>query len=103
MKIDIENLSFKCIIGILKFERVKKQRVIMNLSFDYEFKDEEFIDYSKVVKLVKKTMKEKKFLLLENAIEELSNILYSSYKITNLKIKIAKPNILKDCIVSLSS
>ena len=37
MKIDIENLEFKCIIGILDFERVKKQKVIINLSFEYDF------------------------------------------------------------------
>lgn len=32
MKIEIEQLTFKCIIGILDFERVKKQKVIINLS-----------------------------------------------------------------------
>lgn len=47
MKIDIENLEFKCIIGILDFERVKKQKVIINLSFDYDFGKDNFIDYSK--------------------------------------------------------
>ena len=39
MKIEINNLTFKCIIGILDFERIKKQRVILNISFEYEFDD----------------------------------------------------------------
>ena len=54
MKIEIEQLTFKCIIGILDFERVKKQKVIINLSFDYDFIKDNFIDYSEVANLVKK-------------------------------------------------
>ncbi|WP_419677845.1 dihydroneopterin aldolase [Aliarcobacter lanthieri] len=103
MKIEIENLQFKCIIGILDFERVKKQRVIINISFNYDFVDNSFIDYSEVSNLVKKTMKEKKFNLLEDAIKTIEKILYESYDIKNLNLKISKPNILKDCVVSLSS
>ena len=64
MTIYIENLTFKCIVGILDFERKKRQRVIVNLSFDYEFKDGSFIDYAEVSELVKRTMKDKKFKLL---------------------------------------
>ena len=60
MKIEIEQLTFKCIIGILDFERVKKQKVIINLSFDYDFSKDNFIDYSEVANLVKKSMKKKK-------------------------------------------
>ncbi|WP_026804018.1 dihydroneopterin aldolase [Aliarcobacter lanthieri] len=103
MKIEIENLQFKCIIGILDFERVKKQRVIINISFNYDFVDNSFIDYSEVSNLVKKTMKEKKFNLLEDAIKTIEKILYESYDIKNLNLKISKPDILKDCVVSLSS
>lgn len=67
MKIEIEQLTFKCIIGILDFERVKKQKVIINLSFDYDFSKDNFIDYSEVANLVKKSMKKNKFKLLEDA------------------------------------
>jgi len=103
MKIQIENLRFKCIIGILDFERVKKQKVIINISFEYDFKNNSFIDYKEVTNLVKKAMKKAKFELLENAIIHLEKLLYEAYEIKNLKIKISKPNILKKCIVSLSS
>ena len=102
MKIDIENLEFKCIIGILDFERVKKQKVIVNLSFDYEFKDNLFINYAEVSDLIKTTMKKRKFLLLEDAIISLKEIIDIKYSISNLKLKITKPDILKDCKVSLS-
>lgn len=102
MKIEIENLSFKTIIGILDFERVKKQKVIINISFEYEFKNGEFIDYAEVSKLIRNRVKQMKYFLLEDALEDLKQILNENYDIFNIKIKITKPAIMKDCIVSLS-
>ncbi|RXK00572.1 dihydroneopterin aldolase [Arcobacter sp. CECT 8989] len=104
MKISIEKLTFKCIIGILDFERIKKQRVIIDIFFEYDFLDKgSFIDYSKVAAKVEKTMKEKKFELLEDAIATIEKQLKKKYPIKNLKIKISKPDILKNCIVSLEN
>ena len=103
MKIEISDLTFKCIIGILDFERIKKQKVIINLSFEYQFSKDSFINYAEVSDLVEKTMKKEKFLLLEDAILHLENLLNTSYDINNLKIKISKPNILKNCVVSLEN
>lgn len=103
MKVEIKDLSFKCIIGILDFERVKKQKVIINLSFEYKFEKNIFIDYSEISSLVEKQMKKKKFLLIEDAISFLETKLYKLYKINNLIIKISKPTILKNCIVSVSN
>ena len=103
MKIEINNLTFKCIIGILDFERIKKQRVILNISFEYEFTKDMFIDYAEVSTLLKSTMKTQKFLLLEDAILYIEKLLLHIYPITNLQIKISKPDILKDCIVTLSN
>ena len=105
MKVYIENLTFKTIIGILSIERIKKQQVIVNISFEYKFskKKKDFIDYSKVASIIKKTMKKKKFKLIENAIISLDKTLYKKFNISNLNIKITKPNILKNCIVSVSN
>ena len=103
MTIYIEDLTFKCIIGILDFERINKQKVIINISFEYEFSKDLFIDYSEISNLVKLTMKQQKFLLLEDAILYIETLLQNNYKISYLKIKISKPNILKNCIVSLSN
>ncbi|PLY04296.1 MAG: dihydroneopterin aldolase [Arcobacter sp.] len=102
MKILIENLSFDCIIGILDFERTTPQKVIINISFKYKYKYT-FIDYSVIVKEVEDIMKNKKFELLEEAIIHLENYLTNKYKIKKLKIKISKPNILTNCIVSLKN
>jgi dihydroneopterin aldolase len=103
MKVEIKDLSFKCIIGILDFERIKKQKVLINISFEYKFKKDVFIDYSEISSLVESQMKKKKFLLIEDAITFLETKLYKLYKVNNLNIKISKPTILKNCIVSVSN
>ena len=104
MIIEIENLTFKCIIGLLDFERIKKQRVIVDIKIEYNYQDGNYIDYAKVCKIVKKTLKKGKFELLEDALEESKNSIYSNFpNIESLYIKIAKPDILKDCTVSLSN
>ncbi|WP_072679834.1 dihydroneopterin aldolase [Arcobacter sp. LA11] len=104
MKIYIENLTFDCIIGILDFEREKEQKVVIDLSFKYNYKNpKNFIDYSKISKKIEQIMKKKKFELLEDAIIYIDKYLNSKYKIKKLKIKISKPDILTNCIVSLKN
>lgn len=103
MKIQIENLEFDCIIGILDFERITPQKVNINISFKYKYIDENsFIDYAEVVNYVEDIMIKEKFELLEDAILYLKNFLKNKYSIKKLKIKISKPNILPNCRVSLS-
>ncbi len=101
MKVNINDLTFNTIIGILDFERINKQKIIVDISFEYDFKKDKFIDYSKISKLVEQTMKKKKFKLIEEAIIYLQKKLNKKFKLKNLVIKITKPNILKNCIVSV--
>jgi dihydroneopterin aldolase len=105
LKVCIEDLTFKCILGILDIEREKKQKVIVNISFKYYFNktNSKFIDYSKIVSYVKKTMKKKKFKLIEDAILFIKKDLKSTYNIKRFKIKISKPNIISNCIVSIAN
>jgi len=104
MKIYINKLTFNCIIGILDFEREKEQKVVIDISFKYNYKNpNSFIDYSIISKKIEKIMKKKKFELLEDAIIYIEKYLNKKYKIKKLKIKISKPNILTNCIVSLKN
>ena len=48
-------------------------------------------------------MKEEKFELLEDAIIYIKKYLKKEYKIKKLKLKISKPDIMDNCIVSLSN
>ncbi len=102
MKIKIKNLYFKCIIGILPFERESKQSVIINLSFKYKFKDNIFINYADLVDYLEDTMKNEKFLLIEDALLFMKKDLQFKYNIKKLKLSIAKPNIIKNCNVSVT-
>ena len=102
MTIHIEDLKFQAIIGILDFERVTPQDIIIDLTIAYNFKDE-FINYADVATLIKKEMQKKQFLLLEDALEEISKTLQNKFsKINTLNLKITKPSIMTDCRVSLS-
>ncbi|PLY16360.1 dihydroneopterin aldolase [Sulfurimonas sp. CVO] len=103
MTIHIEDLKFQCIIGILDFERTTPQDVIINLTIEYNYKNN-FINYADVVEIIKKTMIKSEFFLIEDALESLNLKLIKEYKaIKSINLKITKPSILPDCKVSVSN
>jgi dihydroneopterin aldolase len=103
MTIHIEKLTFECIIGILDFERIRVQKVIVDLKIDYTYTNDFFINYADVIKLIEKDMIEKKYKLLETALNELEQKLLSTYpKIENFNLKISKPNIIDNANIALS-
>ena len=102
MTIHIEDLKFQAIIGILDFEREKEQDMIVNITIDYEYKDE-FINYAEVCELIKTLTKKSRFLLIEDALEILTTKLKETFPLINsLHLKITKPSILPDAVVSVS-
>jgi dihydroneopterin aldolase len=102
VKIDVEDLKFQCIIGILDFERVKPQDVIVNISIEYEYK-KEFINYVKIVEIIKEMMINSEFLLIEDALKGINLKLIKEFNaIKSIDLKITKPSILPDCKVSVS-
>jgi len=101
MKIYIEDLKFQAIIGILDFERTTPQEVVVNLEITYNFR-EHFINYAEVATLITTTMQESKFLLIEDALSNLSHQLKNKFTTINrLKLKITKPDIMPNCRVSV--
>ena len=102
MIIHIENLTFDAIIGILKEERETPQQIIVNCKIKYKFKKNSFLNYADIVKLIEITIKKEKFLLLEDAIFFIMKKIKSNFKeISSIKLKISKPTILPNCVVSL--
>lgn len=101
MKIKITDLTFNAIIGILPQERTVEQQVVVNCSFKYNYSNGNFVDYAQITEQIKVLMIEKKFELLEDAVVYIKNYLSQSYKIKKLKLCIAKPNILDDCVVEV--
>jgi len=103
MTIYIEDLKFQCIIGILDFERVKPQDVILNIKIDYDYSDT-FINYAEVSDLIQKEMIKNNFLLIEDALSHLSKKLKEKFQlIKTLDLKITKPSILPECTVSVGN
>jgi dihydroneopterin aldolase len=105
MTIHIEDLRFKCIIGLLEFERHTPQEVIVTLELDYDYSDTDtFINYADLAKLIEMHLQEKKYELLERALNELFETISTRYtSITRLFLKISKPDILPNCRVSVSN
>ena len=103
MTIYIEDLKFQCIIGILDFERITPQDVIIDIKIDYDYQ-KEFINYAEVSSLIENAMKIKKFELIEDALVDLTKELKEKFHlIQTLHLKISKPSILPNCTVSVGS
>jgi len=101
--IHIEDLKFQCIIGILDFERVTPQDVIINIEIEYLYEDN-FINYAEIVQLIKEIMIKSEFLLIEEALDSLNLKLIKEFSsIKSMYIKITKPSILPECKVSVSN
>ncbi|CAA6799838.1 MAG: Dihydroneopterin aldolase [uncultured Sulfurovum sp.] len=103
MTIHIEALTFECIIGILDFERITAQKVVISLQIDYEYVNNNFINYADIISLVERDMIKNKYLLLETALNNLASKLLLEYsQIQTLQLKIMKPDIISNAKVSLS-
>ena len=102
MRIEIESLRFETIIGLLDFERVTPQEVVVDIAIEYDFTTA-FIDYAEVSELTKEHIKKSQFLLIEDALSSLSKHLKESFPLIHtLYLKITKPSILSDCNVGVS-
>ena len=90
-------LKFSCIIGILPFEREKKQKIVLKLTA----KSEEFLDYATLCAWLESAYKKQKFKLLEESLEFIASELKKMHpNFRFLKITVSKPKIIKNAKVS---
>ncbi len=103
MTIHIESLQIDVIIGLLDFEREREQRVCIDLEAVYTYNQKSFIDYADLAEMIENQIKKERYLLLEGALLDLKEKITETYPaIETLKLKITKPDILKNCSVALS-
>ena len=103
MTIHIKSLQFDAIIGLLDFEREHEQRIHIDLEAVYTYDQNLFIDYADLAEMIEKQIKKERYLLLEEALLGLKEKISKTYSsIETLKLKITKPDILKNCTVGLS-
>ncbi len=102
MTIEIKDLEFETIIGILDFERITKQNVRIDCLIDYNY-DQEFLNYALITEHIENEMIKNRFKLIEEALLSLKSSLKQDFPlISTLFLKISKPDILANCEVSLS-
>ncbi|MGL2882454.1 FolB domain-containing protein [Helicobacter pylori] len=90
--VHIHHLVFETILGILEFERLKPQKISVNVDLFYtELPNKAYLDYMEIQELIQKMMQEKQYLLIEDALKDLSQILKTRYsEISKLYLKISK-------------
>ncbi len=101
MKIYINDLTFETIVGVLKIERITPQKVIIDVECEYNY-NTKYLNYAEIIKLIQNRMIEQKYEILEVALIDLTRLLKENFKnITSLKIKIIKPDIIKNAKVAV--
>ncbi|EMG87683.1 dihydroneopterin aldolase [Helicobacter pylori GAM114Ai] len=90
--VHIHHLVFETILGILEFERLKPQKISVDLDLFYtELPNKAYLDYMEIQELIQKMMQEKQYLLIEDALKDLSHVLKTRYsEISELFLKISK-------------
>ncbi|GAA7918609.1 dihydroneopterin aldolase [Helicobacter pylori] len=90
--VHVHNFVFETILGIFEFERLKPQKISVDLDLFYtELPNKAYLDYMEIQEIIQNTMREKQYLLIEDALKDLSQILKTRYEeISELFLKISK-------------
>ncbi len=103
-KILIKDLALDLKLGYYDFEKDKPQKVKFTLEIDYRDKKptndkdlKSIVNYDKVVKLIRKLVKNKHYNFLETLAEDVFDELFKDKRIDKITLQIEKLEIMKDC------
>ena len=103
-KVLIKELILNLKLGYYEFEKEKPQRVKFSLEIDYKDKKpsndkdlKSIVNYSKVVKVIKKLVNNKHYNFLETLAEDVFDELFKDKRIEKINLKIEKLEIMRDC------
>ena len=103
-KILIKELTLDLKLGYYEFEKEKPQKVKFSLEVNYEDKKptndkdlKSIVNYSKLVRLIKKLVKNKHYNFLETLAEDVFDELFKDKRIDKISLQIEKLEIMKDC------
>ena len=103
-KVLINNLILDLKLGYYDFEKNKPQKVKFSLEVNYEDKKpsndkdvKSIVNYAKIVKLIKKLVKNKHYNFLETLAEDVFDELFKDRRIDKITLQIEKLEIMKDC------
>ena len=103
-KVLIKELILDLKLGYYDFEKDKKQNVKFTLEVDYKDKKpsndknlKSIVNYAKIVRLIKKLVKNKHYNFLETLAEDVFDELFKDRRIDKINLQIEKLEIMKDC------
>ncbi len=103
-KVLIKELILNLKLGYYDFEKEKSQKVKFSLDVNYEDKKptndrdlKSIVNYAKLVRLIKKLVKNKHYNFLETLAEDVFDELFKDKRIDKISLKIEKLEIMKDC------
>tara|TARA_B100000965_G_scaffold214268_1_gene179109 strand:+ start:667 stop:1092 length:426 start_codon:yes stop_codon:yes gene_type:complete len=103
-KVLIKELILDLKLGYYGFEKEKTQKVKFSLEIDYKDKKpsndkdlKSIVNYSKIVRLIKKLVKNKHYNFLETLAEDVFDELFKDKRIDKISLRIEKLEIMKDC------
>ena len=102
-KVIIKDLIFNTFIGLHDFEKNKKQNIKFNIEIHTNNKLQpnerdlnSIINYEDVINKIKTITNKKHYLLLETLAEDIFSNLFENKNIISIKLKIEKPEIIKN-------
>ena len=102
-KVIIKDLIFNTSIGIHDFEKTKEQQIKFNVEIDInpllkaaENDLKSIVNYENVINKVKSITHKKHYNLLETLAEDIFTNLFLAKNIIKIKLRIEKPEIIKD-------
>ena len=103
-KILIKDLTLDLMLGYYDFEKDKPQKVKFTLEVNYRDKKptndkdlNSIVNYDKIIKLIKKLVKNKHYNFLETLAEDVFDELFKDKRIDKITLQIEKLEIIKDC------
>ena len=103
-KVLIKELVLNLRLGYYDFEKEKPQKVKFSLEVNYKDKKptndkdlKSIVNYDKLVKLIKKLVKNKHYNFLETLAEDVFDELFEDKRIDKISLRIEKLEIMKDC------
>ena len=103
-KILINELILNLKLGYYDFEKEKSQKVKFSLEVNYEDKKpsndkdlKSIVNYARIVRLIKKLVKNKHYNFLETLAEDVFDELFKDRRIDKIALQIEKLEIMKDC------
>ncbi len=103
-KVLIKELILNIKLGYFDFEKEKPQKVKFSLEVNYKDKKptndrdlKSIVNYDKLVKLIKKLVRNRHYNFLETLAEDIFDELFKDKRIDKIVLKIEKLEIIKDC------